>query len=64
MALLNSKSIEASPELYKGLRNRSRAALAQLPALREILEVRTHKRAFGFNIGSRAHLKAAQHARA
>lgn len=64
MALLNTKGIEASREIYQGIRSRSKAALALLPELREVLEVRSHKRAFGFNIGSRAHLKAAQHGRA
>lgn len=64
MALLNTKGIEASNEIYHGIRSRAKAALALLPELREVLEVRSHKRAFGFNIGSRARLKAPQHGRA
>lgn len=64
MALLNTNGIEASPEIYHGIRSRAKDALALLPALREVLEVRSHKRAFGFNIGSRARLKAPQHGRA
>lgn len=57
MALLNNKGAEVSQEFYKALRSGNRAAKAQLPALREILNVRPHKRAYGFSLQERAHVK-------
>lgn len=54
MALLNNKGAEFSQEFYKALRARNSAARAALADFREVLEVRTHKRAFGFSLIERA----------
>ena len=56
MALFNSKGIEVAQETYQNLRKQARAAISELPALREVLTVRTHKRAHGFAIEERVRL--------
>lgn len=56
MALFNSKGVEVAQETYQNLRKGLRATVSGLPALREVLEVRTHKRAHGFALGDRARL--------
>ena len=56
MALFNSKGAEVAQETYQNLRKGLRAAVSELPALREVLEVRTHKRAHGFAIEERVRL--------
>lgn len=56
MALFNSKGVEVAQETYQNLRKGLRAAVSELPALREVLEVRTHKRAHGFALGDRVRL--------
>lgn len=56
MALFQSGA-EVSQDTYKALRSGNRSAKAQLPALREILNVRPHKRAYGFSLQERARVK-------
>ena len=57
MALFLKSGAEVSQDTYKALRAGNRAAKAQLPALREILNVRPHKRAYGFSLQERARVK-------
>ena len=57
MALFLKSGAEVSQDTYKALRSGNRAAKAQLPALREILNVRPHKRAYGFSLQERARVK-------
>ena len=57
MALFLKSGAEVSQDTYKALRFGNRAAKAQLPALRETLNVRPHKRAYGFSLQERARVK-------
>ena len=57
MALFLKSGAEVSQDTYKALRFGNRSAKAQLPALREILNVRPHKRAYGFSLQERARVK-------
>lgn len=57
MALFLKSGAEVSQHTYKALRSGSRAALAARAAMREVLVVRSHKRAYGFSLQERAHVK-------
>lgn len=57
MALFLKSGAEVSKDTYKALRSGNRAAKAQIPALREILNVRPHKRAYGFSLQERARVQ-------
>ena len=48
---------EVSQDTYKALRAGNRAALAARADMREVLTVRSHKRAYGFSLQERAHVK-------
>ena len=56
MALFNSKGVEVAQETHQNLRKGLRAAVSELPALREVLVVRTHKRSEGFALMERVRL--------
>ena len=54
MALIQNNGTEVSKDFYKALRSGNKAALAARADLREVLEVRPHKRAYGFSLQERA----------
>lgn len=54
MALIQKNGKEVSKEFYKALRGGNKAAMAARAYLREVLEVRPHKRAYGFSLQERA----------
>lgn len=54
MALIQKNGKEVSQEFYKSLRSGNKAAIAARADLREVLEVRPHKRAYGFSLQERA----------
>lgn len=57
MALFLKSGAEVSQDFYKALRAGNKAALSSRRQLREVLEVRPHKRAYGFSIQERARVK-------
>ena len=57
MALIQNNGTEVSQDFYKALRAGNKAALASRSQLREVLEVRKYKRAYGFSIQERARVK-------
>ncbi len=57
MALFLKSGAEVSQDTYKALRAGNRAALAARADMREVLTVRSHKRAYGFSVQERAHVK-------
>jgi hypothetical protein len=54
MALIQNNGIEVSQDFYKALRSGNKVALNSRHQLREVLEVRPHKRAYGFSLQERA----------
>lgn len=57
MALIQNNGKEVSIAFYKALRSGNKAALSARRQLREVLEVRPYKRAYGFSIQERARVK-------
>ena len=57
MALFHKSGTEVSRETYDNLRKRNAGALSGRAELREVLEVRSHKRAPGFSLQERCHVK-------
>ena len=57
MALIQNNGIEVSQDFYKALRSGNKAAISSRRQLREVLEVRPYKRAYGFSLQERARVK-------
>lgn len=57
MALFLKSGAEVSQDTYKALRSGNRAALSARADMREVLTVRSRKRAYGFGLQERAHVK-------
>lgn len=57
MALIQNNGIEVSQDFYKALRSGNKVAISSRSQLREVLEVRPYKRAYGFSLQERARVK-------